>query len=205
MSDKLDIRNMKRPSSVKKNGTEVAPIIPPTKKDASGQVATSDIGKVAPLDSTVGDIELEEYKTFLKANKISDSDIFAVLDGLITEGDIYWTFDLLGKIPVTLKTRPTWVNMELLTELEAQSPKTYMRFTNIVNLFNLAGSLFSYKGEQFALTSKDDLYKAYSFVNALPHVLQAKLIEKLAIFDRLVTVAASDWAIENFTQPQEEK
>lgn len=195
MAKGMDIRSLSKNSS----GTKVKPIIP---NEDTGSSTKEDLNK--PTNAVEGhtDADIQKYKKFLKEHDIEDSDIFNVLDSLLVNGEVYWSFDLLGRTPVVFRSRPAWVNQELLKELEVQSPKTYMRFTNLVNLFNLSGSLQTYGKHVFNLEDGEELEKAYQFVNRLPYILQTKLIEKLAIFDRLIAVATSDWALENFTPPQ---
>jgi hypothetical protein len=195
MAKGMDIRSLSKNSS----GTKVNPIIPDSDK---GTKTSEDLDRPTTAAETHTEADILEYKKFLKKHDIEEADIFSVLDNLLVRGEVYWSFDLLDRIPVVYRSRPSWVNQELLKELEVQNPKTYMRFTNLVNLFNLAGSLHTYGEHIFALEDKDALEKAYQFVNKLPFALQTKLIEKLAIFDRLIAVATSDWALENFTPPQ---
>jgi len=200
MSKKIDIRSLHKETK----GTTTAPIIVAAPKNAVG-IVKDDLSGVTSNEVSATAEELREYREFLTLHEVKDDDIQAVLDALITDGEVFWSFNILGKVPVTYRTRPTWTNMALLKELELQEAKTYMRFTNIVGLYNLAGSLVSFRDQKFTLDSQEDLQTTYEFVNGLSYVFQAKLIEKLALFDRLVTVATSDWAIKNFMEPQVEK
>ena len=146
--------------------------------------------------------DLTAYKAFLEEKGISEEVLYKALDSLLTNGVVYWECDILGKIDVRFKTRPAWVNTHLLKQLEVLAPSTYVRFTNIVNLYNLAGSLTDYSGRHFTPDNEEGLETGYAFVSSLPLVLQSKLIEQLAIFDRVMAIATSDWALENFMQPQ---
>jgi hypothetical protein len=62
-----------------------------------------------------------------------------------------------------------------------------------------------YGDKVFSLGGEKDLNTALDFISELPFVIINVLIRRLIEFDRLVTVATSAWALENFTEPQAEK
>ena len=141
----------------------------------------------------------------MEENDISKEDIFKVLDTIITSGEVYWQFELLGKIPVVFKMRPAWVNEELIKYIEREQPKTISRFSDIVSMYNLAGSLVNYKDKNYEVKAVEDLNNNISFIMSLPFIIQNRLVAQMAIFDRVIAVATSDWAIENFSKPLSEE
>lgn len=207
--DTPDILNLNKP------GLKTASTLPgtpgPTQvtEPVTGKHKTSDSVEDTevtefPVETATEDERVQEYLTFLEKHDITQDDIASVLDTLVTDGDVKWGFNLLGRIPVVFRVRPTWVNTLLLKELEVSSPKLYTQFNSLVGMYNLAGSLEKYGDRTFALNSEDDFRDCLTFVRNLSFILQSRLIEQLAIFDRVISVATSDWAVENFTTPRSE-
>jgi hypothetical protein len=149
--------------------------------------------------------DVETFKTDLYKEGYKDEDFFRVLDTLLTEDNYYFEFDILGKKKVVLGIRPDWVQMAVIEKVEAAAPKTVARFTEIINRYNLAGSLVQYGDTAFTLEDEAGLTKALDFIADLPFIIINVLIRRLIEFDHLVSVATSAWALENFIEPQSEK
>ena len=145
--------------------------------------------------------KIHGYKKFLLDNKISIKEMEEVLDTIVTDGEVIWTFQILGKIEAAFIMRPTWANEIVIRKLELEAPSTYARFVNVLNIYNLAGSLYLYGKKKFSPANEDDLNEVMLFLNKLPYPVFLKLIDQLVIFDRLIAVATSQWAIENFSTP----
>ena len=144
---------------------------------------------------------IQEYLQFLKEQDISEEQIHQVLDTLIANGTIKWSFTILGKIPVIFTCRPAWINTLVLDRVQENPPKTYSAFSDLVNTCNLAGSLVQYGNAKFEATDEASFDAVKKYIQNLPFTLKAQLIRQLAIFDRVVAVATSDWAVENFMKP----
>jgi hypothetical protein len=149
--------------------------------------------------------DTESYKIDLYREGYKDDDFFEVLNTLLVEDNYYFEFDILGKKKVVFGIRPDWVQLALIDKVETTAPKTVARFTEMLNRYNLAGSLVQYGDKVFSLGGEKDLNTALDFISELPFVIINVLIRRLIEFDRLVTVATSAWALENFTEPQAEK
>jgi hypothetical protein len=78
-------------------------------------------------------------------------------------------------------------------------------FTDLLNRHNLAGALTRMGDTAFSVKSPEDLQSALQYLGTLPFVTINALIRELAKFDKVVAVATSPWALENFTEPQSEK
>jgi hypothetical protein len=194
-----DIRMLSKPGKVKRDtsadvGAKVA------------QVATQAKPEMTPadIDPTLNKTAVDDYMEFLKENDISEEDIFKVLDSLITTNNVFWSFELLGKIPVVFRVRPAWVSQVVMRAVESMSPKMFPHFNDIVAMYNLAGSLESYGPTKFQMDNEDHFQASLKFVRDLGFIFQNKLAQQLAIFDRVLAVATSDWAVQNFTQPRSE-
>lgn len=149
--------------------------------------------------------DILKYLEYFETLGITKTKVFEILDSILTSGQINWNFNLLNKIPVVFRLRPSWVNDELLKILDESTPRTLVGYTEIISKFNLAGSLKIYNNISIDIKKKEDLENALNFIGELPYIVRAHLIKQLAVFDRVVAIATSDWALENFTLPQQEK
>jgi len=134
----------------------------------------------------------------------TDKDYFEILDTVITQGDYEWKFSILGKIECLFHIRPDWVQQSAIKEVERVTPKTLARFTDIVNRYNLAGALLQMGGKRFTVEMDSDLDAVLTHIGKLPFAVVNLLVSKLVTFDRLVAIAMSPWALENFIEPQSE-
>jgi hypothetical protein len=200
-------------NNIKLTGTKGQDIVVPGAVTQSDETSVDDVTESQNPDMTVAedmaggeysDARIQEYYEYLKTKGITDTDLIQVLDTIITSGSVKWAFKLFNKIDVEMIMRPAWVNSFILREVETLEPRTFSRFTDIVSMYNLAGSLIKYNDQRFIHDSEEDIRKNYFIISKFSFIIQNKLIQQLAIFDRLVAVATSDWAIENFTEPQSE-
>jgi hypothetical protein len=178
----MDVREFTKPS-----GTVAAGTVPDTIETPKQQA--TDL--VAPVD------EMLEY---LRAVGIKDQDIFNILDTILTEGTVVWNFKVLNKIPVVFQMRTAWMNEILVKALEDEAPKTVARFSDIVAKHNMAGSLIKYNSNEVPVGTPDEYYANMDAVAQLPHTIYTILVKQLSIFDKVVAVATSTWALENFTK-----
>jgi hypothetical protein len=206
----VDVRKFKAPivsSEDKKGGGFGTSFLSPATDGEPTQAANTLADASNVTEDSNGD-ELSKtviagYLTYLEEQGIGEEQIFQVLDSLISEGNVTWTFKLFEKIPVVLKLRAAWVNEFILGEVERIGPSSYSRFTDLVARYNLAGSLVQYKDSTFPSSEPKDVLATKKFIDNLGFIVQERLVKQLAIFDRLVAVATSDWAVSNFTKPQQ--
>lgn len=175
----------------------------------SADMDEANTAQVTELDPYGGDIVIKEYMEFLEKNGISKDDVEAVLNALITEGTVSWGFTILGSVPAEFTVRPAWVDdcvSARLDKVASESARvSNVRFNNIVAECNLAATLTSFKDARYSIKTEEDFDEACERVRNLPFVIQNALVRKLAVFDRVLAVAMSDWAVANFTKPREEK
>ena len=209
----MDIRNASRPKIVTKieegNGLTSAKLSTINSGKASGIITEESTTLVAEenhhsnstptVDEITDDEVLNTHLEFLREKGIDKDTILSVLDMMLSGQTVLWQFDLLGKLPVVFRVRPQWVDKFLVEEIEKVKPSNMARFTDIVGTVNLAGSLEKYGDKTFSLKTKEDLQEVMLFLGSLPFIIQNKLVNELALFDRLVIVATSDWAVKNFT------
>lgn len=162
-----------------------------------------------PLEEFGPESVISQYLDFLHAHDITDDDIQDVLECLITSGNVSWQFKLFDRMPVEFRVRPSWVDdyiLELIDRETADNERvSMMRYNNMVAVCNLAASMTAFKGETYRVETRDDFEMARKRIQDMPYIIQNALVNKLAVFDRTIAVATSDWAIKNFTKPRKEK
>ena len=205
----IDIRNARTSKKFNDTGTVPQEHIAPTKEskpipdvDENGEVT---IPMAANYD---GDYVIAGYMEFLQKNGVTEEDVQNVLDALLTSGNVSWSFDLFERIPVTFVTREAWLDdyiTEQIDDIASRSARvSNVRFNNLVAECNLAASLAQFRDEHYRIEKREDLEVARTRVQHMPHVIQNALVRKLAVFDRTLAVATSDWAVRNFTKPRQE-
>ena len=162
-----------------------------------------------PLEEFGPESVISQYLDFLHAHDITDDDIPDVLECLITSGNVSWQFQLFDRLPVEFRVRPSWVdefNLELIDREAADNERvSLMRYNNMVAVCNLAASMTAFKDETYRVETREDFEMARKRIQDMPYIIQNALVNKLAVFDRTIAVATSDWAIKNFTKPRKEK
>jgi len=163
----------------------------------------------SPLEEFGPESVIKSYLDFLHARNITDDDIRDVLECLITSGNVSWRFELFDRIPVEFRVRPSWVDdyiLELVDRETADNDRvSMMRYNNLVAVCNLAASMAAFRDETYRVETKEDFEKARKRVQDMPYIIQNALVNKLAVFDRTIAVATSDWAVKNFMRPRKEK
>ena len=162
-----------------------------------------------PLEEFGPESVISQYLDFLHAHDITDDDIQDVLECLITSGNVSWQFQLFDRLPVEFRVRPSWVDdyiLELIDREAADNERvSLMRYNNMVAVCNLAASMTAFKDETYRVETREDFEMARKRIQDMPYIIQNALVNKLAVFDRTIAVATSDWAIKNFTKPRKEK
>lgn len=201
----MDIRKAKPPLGAMppKNVAKEPEPTPSANVDEDGEIT------IEELDSFGGDLVIKGYLDYLEQNNIHKDEIIEAMDVLLTTGSVSWNFELFDHIPVNFIVRPAWVDTyitEILDKLASDTPLvSRVRYNNIVAECNLAASLSQYGEKKFSIRDEGDMVNAREFVRQLPFVVQNALVRKLSVFDRLLAVATSDWAVKNFTKPRQEK
>jgi hypothetical protein len=203
----MDIRDI--PQKSKPAGTTV-PAMHPTvnPKDQNQDQSTRqqpmpDSAGPDAMDTTKGDVDA--FRADLYESGVTDELLFKILDTIITAGNYTWEFKIFNKIPCTFQIRPDWVRQEVVQVLETRSPSTMAGFTDLLNRYNLAGSLVRLGDTKFTMESPEDHQEVLKHLSSFPFVTINVLITELAKFDKIIAVATSPWALENFTEPQSEK
>lgn len=202
----MDIRNAKRPAK----GTA------PSRMTTSAEQSSTKLTPTVNEDGTLNtppegineDMILRENWEYLKEHGITEKDLKDLLDSILTTGNVSYDFTLFDKIPVTFKIREGWVDDLIIDKIDeitaAKGKVSALRYTNLVAEMNLAASLLRFGDSKFSAEDEESFENNLKFVRRLAFVYRNRLIEKLAVFDRAVTIATSDWALKNFTHPPKE-
>lgn len=202
----MDIRNAKRPvkgTRPSRMDTTTAPVSAPGTPTVNSDGTLND----PPEDFSMNSIMRESW-TYLKEHGISETDLKSLLDSILTSGNAVWDFKLMDRIPVAFKIRDSWVDDLILDRLDDITREkgniSSLRYSNLVAEYNLAASILQFGEKKFTLTSIEDFDKNLEYIKSIAYVFRNRLIEKLAVFDRAVAIATSDWALKNFTTPLKE-
>jgi hypothetical protein len=158
-------------------------------------------------DDTVGDMVITQFLAFLDERGVSRDDVMKLLASILSSGTAGWSFRLFDRIPVTFAMRRAWVSDYVIREIDklykaADGGVSMARVNFQVGLLNLSGSLVNYGDQVFSPETEEGLAAARAFLEKLPYAVQGALVRHLALFDRAVAVATSDWAVKNFTEPR---
>ena len=196
----MDIRSFPKLNTPGK-GTSLAGMVPTSSKEEEQKKPSPSLEYTEPKEHQV----IDEYLAFLKSKGIEEDMVYKALDQILTTGQFLWQFYLLDKIPVVFKVRPSFVNSMVIQEIEKSNPRTVSMFQDLININNLAGSLFKYNNHTLDATDPASFAKSKDFTSRLPFIITQKLVQELTIFDRLIAVATSDYALENFTKLHSEE
>lgn len=159
-------------------------------------------------DEYSGNLLLQEYMNFLKENDVTKEDLMDIAATILTTGSIEWGDSLLGgRVQVRFRMREGWLEDLIASKVDTHSSNkniSMSRFSNLIRMYNLAGSLAHYNGKDIPMSTPEDFEAALSNVEHMPYPVLSMLSQRLAVFDRAVIVALSDWALKNFTEPQTE-
>lgn len=151
------------------------------------------------------DEEVQEQLKYFETIGIDKAKLRALLDTLLTNGEVLWEFKLLKKIPTVFRLRPAWVNDKLIEVLDGEGPKSLVAFQEYISKYNLAGSLYTYGGTKICIKNEQELENALQFIGTLPYVVKSALIKELALFDRIIAVCTSEIFMNSFLELQEAK
>ena len=167
----MDIRSASRPisGSFARSGAQAEGIVPPATVANEKPVPTvpevdGEAGRNSRLEEFGPESVIKSYLDFLHARNITDDDIGYVLECLITSGNVSWRCELLDRIPVEFRVRPSWVDdyiLELVDRETADNDRvSMMRYNNLVAVCNLAASMAAFRDETYRVETKEDFEKA---------------------------------------------
>lgn len=184
---------------------------PQTLSDAPEPDVPEAAPRPTPFGEGEGDLRAEflmkQYLDFLERHEVRREDLLSMLDAIVGSGGVSWEFQLFGRIPVRFRMRLAWMDDMVLKRLDAEAKDADLsvaRYNTLLGACNLAASLSRYGETTLNLDAEGDFAAALAFVRRLPAAVRNALVSHLAVFDRAVAVATSDWAIQNFIEPRKE-
>ena len=170
--------------------------------------ARDTVSPVAEDEDFEGNGLIEEYMRFITDHGLTKDDVFQLLDAIMTSGYIEWDTSINnGKTPLRFRMRPVWAEDLIAKNIDALSSDKNLsmaRFSNVLRMMNLAASLVLFGTQEFNVTDEESFNACLDFIKGLPYPVFASMTMKLAVFDRAVAIALSDWGMKNFTGPQKE-
>jgi hypothetical protein len=127
-------------------------------------------------------LPVEDYKKYLKEQKIEETKAAEIVDNLMTNGFHEEEYDLSRSKSITFRTREQRDTLRLQAQMQIQRPLFQDAVDEMVTRYNMA-KMF------------DD---RLLFVERLPAPVWAKMSIKLAQFDRLVAAVMREGVAENF-------
>lgn len=160
--------------------------------------APSDAEKPAETDAPPETVTPRDlYRKRLAEAKISLTDAAAIYDAVIEKG-YYQEFVKIGSHKAILRTRLYDDTLRLQAALEAARPSLVVTQEDMITRYNLAASLYMWKGETLPHNNDDDFDKVLELIKKLPGPLYSLLAQRLAEFDRKTMLVFSDGATDSF-------
>lgn len=139
----------------------------------------------------------ERYLKRLEEAKIPRDTAFSIYDAVIEKG-YYEEYVTVGKHKAVFRTRLYDDSLRLQTALEATRPSLVITQEDMITRYNLAASLYAWKGTAYKHDDDDDFDKIMDMVKKLPAPIYSLLVQKLAEFDHKIMTIFSDGATESF-------
>lgn len=139
----------------------------------------------------------DRYARRLKEADISLSMAQSIFDAVVSKG-YYEEYVKVGANRAVLRTRLYDDHLRLQTALEATRPGLVMTQEDMITRYNLAASLYEWRGKPLKHDSDDDFDAVMDEVKKLPAPIYSMLVQRLAEFDRKVMLVFSEGATDSF-------
>ena len=139
----------------------------------------------------------EAYEKRLEAAGISREVANSIFDAVMSK-DYYEEYIRVGENRAVLRTRMYEDHLRLQTALELQRPGLVLSQEDMITRYNLAASLYEWRGKVLKHDNDDDFDKVLNIIKRMPAPVYSLLSQKLAEFDRKVMTVFSDGATDSF-------
>lgn len=202
----MDIREAVKPAGTTPPRTLSVPPEPDVPDPAPQFTPTGEgVGEGVGEGDLRAEFLMKQYLDFLESHEVRRDDLLSMLDAIISAGGVTWEFKLFDRVPVRFRMRLAWMDDLVLKHLDAEARDADLsvaRYNTLLGACNLAASLSQYGDTSLNMDQEGDFPTALAFVRRLPAAVRNALVSHLAVFDRAVAVATSDWAIKNFIAPR---
>ena len=154
----------------------------------------------APEKAAEPEVELtpkERYEKRLEDAQISREVANAIFDAVMSK-DYYEEYIKVGEQRAVFRTRMYEDHLRLQTALELQRPGLVLSQEDMITRYNLAASLYEWRGKPLKHDSDDDFDKVLNIIKRMPAPVYSLLAQKLAEFDQKVMTVFSDGATDSF-------
>lgn len=139
----------------------------------------------------------ERYLKRLKDAEIPLATAQNIYDAVISKG-YYEEYVKVGSGRAVLRTRTYDDVLRLQTALEAVRPGLILTQEDMITRYNLAASLYEWKGKTYKHDTDDDFDVVMAELKKMPSPLYSLLVQRLAEFDRKVMTVFSEGATDSF-------
>ena len=139
----------------------------------------------------------ERYEKRLEDAKITRQVANAIFDAVMSK-DYYEEYIKIGENRAVFRTRMYEDHLRLQTALELQRPGLVLSQEDMITRYNLAASLYEWRGKALKHDSDDDFDKVLNIIKRMPAPVYSLLAQKLAEFDQKVMTVFSDGATDSF-------
>lgn len=146
---------------------------------------------------SVDDTPRGRYRRRLAEAAIPWAEAMAIYDAVIEKG-YYEEFVKVGQHKAVLRTRLYDDTLRLQSALESARPTLVVTQEDMITRYNLAASLYAWKGDKLAHTNDDDFDKILDLIKKMPSPVFSLLAQKLAEFDRKTMLVFSEGATDSF-------
>lgn len=173
---------------------EPAPAVPP---GAPAATATPDAAAPA-ADPAMVLTPKEAYRKRLADNGMAYEKAHGIFDAVMSK-DYYEEYVPVGPAnKAVFRTRMYEDHLRLQTALELHRPGLVLTQEDMITRYNLAASLYEWRGVALPHTSDEDFDKVLNLIKRMPAPLYSLLAQKLAVFDQKVMLVFSDGATDSF-------
>lgn len=173
------------------------PAKPPAAKPAAPPAEDAGDDGGAPDEPEIQLTPKEAYEKRLEEAKIPLTEALSIFDAVMSKG-YYEEYVELRGTRVVLRTRLYEDHLRVQTALELQRPGLVLTQEDLITRYNLAASLYEFRGEPLPHTNDKDFDAVMTLLQKLPAPLYSLLAQKLAVFDRKVMLVFSDGATDSF-------
>lgn len=139
----------------------------------------------------------ERYRRRLEASKITLDEATTIFDAVLEKGFYEEYVNIRGQRAV-FRTRTYEDQLRLQTVLEAAAPRLQGTLDDIVARYNLAASLYEWRGKIIKHDNDEDFEKILTMLRRMPGPLISLLTEALYKFDAKIMVIFSEGATDSF-------
>jgi hypothetical protein len=168
---------------------------PPAPEPTSVQAPSQETPAAPEAEAELSPVE--RYRKRLESAKITLQEASTIYDAVIDKG-YYEEYVRVGSNRAVFRTRMYEDQLRVQSAIEAMGPKFQATQDELVGRYNLAASLYEWKGKPLKHDTEDDFQSVLSLVRRMPAPVVAMLADRLAQFDAKTMIVFSEGATDSF-------